>query len=414
MRVLRLFFTIVTILLLIPSFLFSQSSIYQDAKELAKIVDDPSTVTVHLKKGFNSEATITLSKSKSVYEEEVKLKSNSPDSFVFSDYGSFKIEVEKWGNRDTILVSFKDSLFASISKNKVETINMNNDGTVLSSSSDSISWIDVINDWDGVYIFQIFESQSDDYSNAYANYDNYDMLNTRSPYKKILKSDEKEAIAKTINILNSQTNFNNIEKQNEISISFLKSEYAPNPFLNNFNTNNLLFSPSFENYFFYDFFEKIGENFPQYYYKNNPWHKLLYGDSILNFQKTVSFKDASISYRKQITTSQNELTDASVRINQTSRNKGFLDAKTVAVGLSDFIAERAQEELNLTFFNRFKENLKNPSELTVLFPNTKTLLYNFEISNYKTLLSHARESFQVDLDNLGLNFPKILKASSII
>ena len=130
---------------------------------------------------------------------------------------------------------------------------------------------------------------------------------------------------------------------------------------------------------------------------------------ILQLQKIVSFKDASSSYRNRIITSQNELTDASIRINQTNKSKNFLNAKTVAVGLSDFIAERAQEELNLTFFNRFKQNLEKPSELTILFPNTKNLLYQFEISNYKTLLSHARESFTVDLENLGLNFPEILK-----
>ncbi|MEM1215215.1 MAG: hypothetical protein AAGJ82_06000, partial [Bacteroidota bacterium] len=36
------------------------------------------------------------------------------------------------------------------------------------------------------------------------------------------------------------------------------------------------------------------------------------------------------------------------------------------------------------------------------------LLFDFEISNYKTLLSHARGSFETDLNNIALNFPKIL------
>ena len=57
----------------------------------------------------------------------------------------------------------------------------------------------------------------------------------------------------------------------------------------------------------------------------------------------------------------------------------------------------------------FKQNLNKPSELTVLFPNTKNLLYRFEISNYKTLLSHARESFTTDLENLGQVLVGILK-----
>ncbi|MEL7162088.1 MAG: hypothetical protein AAFN92_15135, partial [Bacteroidota bacterium] len=138
-----------------------------------------------------------------------------------------------------------------------------------------------------------------------------------------------------------------------------------------------------------------------------PWHEILYGDSTLQLEKQVSFEDLATSYRDPVTSSK-ELTLASTAINA-NRNKGsLLDARTVAVGLSDFIAERAQEELNLTFFERFKANLKDSSELTILFPNTRDLLYQFQISNYKTLLSFAKTSFQTDLDNLGLNFPKIL------
>ncbi|MEM1217156.1 MAG: hypothetical protein AAGJ82_15785, partial [Bacteroidota bacterium] len=144
------------------------------------------------------------------------------------------------------------------------------------------------------------------------------------------------------------------------------------------------------------------------FYEAYPWQRLLNGDSVLQQQQTVSFEDLSSSYRQPIVTAQRALDVSSDRINQTSRERGLLDARTVAVGLSDFIAERAQEELNLTFFHRFKENLSEPSELTILFPNTRDLLQKFEISNYKTLLANARESFTADLKNLGVHFPEIL------
>ncbi len=143
--------------------------------------------------------------------------------------------------------------------------------------------------------------------------------------------------------------------------------------------------------------------------KNYEWHQLLYGDSTLELQKQVSYKEVIGNYRTPVVTARSELIDATAQINESTQNRNLLDAQTVAVGLSDFIAERAQEELNLTFFTRFKENLSNPSELTVLFPETKKLLYQFEISNYKTLLSNAREAFTVDLDNLGLHFPDVLE-----
>jgi hypothetical protein len=139
-----------------------------------------------------------------------------------------------------------------------------------------------------------------------------------------------------------------------------------------------------------------------------PWQTILNGDSTLNLAQQVSFEDIKASYRDQIFTSEQALTLASEQIDRSGKESGLLDAKTIAVGLSDFIAERAQEELNLTFFDRFKLNMLDTNELTILFPNTRDLLVDFEISNYKTLLSHARYTFETDLENIGLNFPKIL------
>ncbi|MEL7423664.1 MAG: hypothetical protein AAFN81_11770 [Bacteroidota bacterium] len=154
--------------------------------------------------------------------------------------------------------------------------------------------------------------------------------------------------------------------------------------------------------------EEMIRSFPLAYYEKYPWQRLLTGDSILQLKQAISFEEVNTTYRRPIITSRRALDLSSSRINETSRNRGLLDARTVASGLSDFIAERAQEELNLTFFHRFRQNLERPSELTLLFPNTRDLLFKFEISNYKTLLSHARTSFEQDLDNLGINFPKIL------
>jgi len=45
----------------------------------------------------------------------------------------------------------------------------------------------------------------------------------------------------------------------------------------------------------------------------------------------------------------------------------------------------------------------------VLFPNTVNLFNQFEVSNYRTLLENARNSFKNDLEYIGLTFPKLLK-----
>ncbi|MEO0732455.1 MAG: hypothetical protein AAFZ52_06445, partial [Bacteroidota bacterium] len=179
----------------------------------------------------------------------------------------------------------------------------------------------------------------------------------------------------------------------------VRQKLLDNPFLRGKIAQSSLLKQEEEDYYYYDFTKQLRQAYP--------WHRILYGDSLLQLEKQLSFEDLATSYREPIT-SRKELALASTAIDA-NRNKGsLLDARTVAVGLSDFIAERAQEELNLTFFERFKANLQGPSELTILFPSTRDLLYQFQISNYKTLLSFAKTAFQTDLDNLGLNFPRVL------
>ncbi|MEM9835532.1 MAG: hypothetical protein AAF828_03465 [Bacteroidota bacterium] len=163
-----------------------------------------------------------------------------------------------------------------------------------------------------------------------------------------------------------------------------------------------------------DYFPPIGEaqtepqRFLETFYERYPYQRFINGDSLLDFRRNLSLTTTASSYRSQIVTAQKELQSASATVEANRKKSGALNAQAVAVGLSDFIAERAQEELNLTFFNRFKENLARDSELTVLFPATRDLMYKFEISNYKTFLNYARKTFQNDLDNLSLNLPGIL------
>jgi hypothetical protein len=378
----RPLFTFATILLLFPSFLFSQSSIFKEAKELSNFLATDYSIKFHLKKSRRSNASFTISK------DSIVLNSNDLASFSISNYGAYQLNLKNWQISDTIFINYLDNKPIFISQNPLDSNSIES----LSPSPSLDNEFLVLNDQEGTMIINLNDQRN------------------FPPTIGINKEDiEKNSISKILNILNGQLSFQKINQQSLLSITSLQSDYAKNPFLNNLQIDNFLFAPDIDSYFGSGYFDNLSKEFPNYYYKNNPWAKLIYGDSILQLQKTVSLEEANSSYRTRIVSSQKELTEASIRIDQTNKSKNLLDAKTVAVGLSDFIAERAQEELNLTFFNRFKKNMEDPSELTVLFPNTKTLLYQFEISNYKTLLSYARESFTVDLDNLGLNFPKILR-----
>lgn len=393
MRVTRPLFTFLAIFFLFSNITFSQSSLFNDAKELANYLEEDFSVTLQLEKAENSNATI------SVMRDGTVLPSIDSNTYNFSHYGNYNIEIKNLHNSDFFIITFLADTFPIISKNDLVSLDSLNEGTDLT--------FDITNFPDKVLL--TLKSIGEE------------KLETPSLLKEFKKGQfgdnksELKNIIQAINIMNSHANFKNLNS--EISISNLHSQYSHNPFLNSLNLENDFLNPDVGNYFDFfgsyadgkSFFRNLQTEFPSYYYNNNPWHKLLYGDSILQLQKTVSFEDTNSSYRTRIVSSQKELTEASIRIDRTNKSRNLLDAKTVAVGLSDFIAERAQEELNLTFFNRFKKNMEKPSELTVLFPNTRTLLYQFEISDYKTLLSHARESFTVDLDNLGLNFPKVLK-----
>ena len=216
---------------------------------------------------------------------------------------------------------------------------------------------------------------------------------------------QKSPLYNVIHILRTHSEFRDISTNQYLSVPELQSTYSNNYFFRNaLNGQPKMKLLAYDDLVYFDQGDLEASLSTDY-----SWNKYLYGDSIFQLERTVSYKDVVKNYRTPITTSNDILETENKKLNNQKKKGSFLDAKTVAVGLSDFIAERAQEELNLTFFNRFKENLREPSELTILFPNTRDLLFQFEISDYKTLLSHARESFVVDLDNLGLNFPEILK-----
>lgn len=79
---------------------------------------------------------------------------------------------------------------------------------------------------------------------------------------------------------------------------------------------------------------------------------------------------------------------------------GGIDVTPITDGIAQFLAERAKEELNIAFFERFRELLKIYPELGTTFPNTTYFLSTIMNYNYAHLLPTMREAFIKDLDNL--------------
>ena len=140
-----------------------------------------------------------------------------------------------------------------------------------------------------------------------------------------------------------------------------------------------------------------------------PWQKVLFENGRLETEQAVSYEDVVNTYRTPITTASDNLRAASEQFGSESKKlKRSVSTADLVAGLSDFIVERAQEELNVTFLSRLREGiLSDTAEFSLLFPETRKMLLEFRIVQYRTLLDFAKNAFVVDLRNLGFNFPKL-------
>lgn len=85
-----------------------------------------------------------------------------------------------------------------------------------------------------------------------------------------------------------------------------------------------------------------------------------------------------------------------------------LNVTSIADGLARFLIKRGKEELNVAFFNQFKEFLKKHEECRVLFPNTVDLLEKIDSYKYATFLENLRSNFHTDLGNLIIHLNQVI------
>jgi hypothetical protein len=91
---------------------------------------------------------------------------------------------------------------------------------------------------------------------------------------------------------------------------------------------------------------------------------------------------------------------------------GNLDVTNLADGFAKFLVERTKEELNIAFFERFKDVIGKPEyqDVHTLFPQTYATLevIGDRIYNYTAYINTLRESFEKDLQGLLTNLPKVI------
>lgn len=94
---------------------------------------------------------------------------------------------------------------------------------------------------------------------------------------------------------------------------------------------------------------------------------------------------------------------------------GGINVTSFADGLAQFLVERAKEELTVTFFDKFKEELDSQKELQIMFPKTYDLLLSIdqEIYNISAYLNMLRETFKQDLKSIIPNLRRLIESDEL-
>lgn len=109
----------------------------------------------------------------------------------------------------------------------------------------------------------------------------------------------------------------------------------------------------------------------------------------------------------------NSITMSSV-VSSVAKKAGGLDVTNFADGMAKFLVERAKQELNTAFFEKFRITLANNRELQILFPKTYNTLQviGTEIYNFQIYLNVLREAFEYDLSSIIRNSRKFVETSA--
>ncbi len=87
-----------------------------------------------------------------------------------------------------------------------------------------------------------------------------------------------------------------------------------------------------------------------------------------------------------------------------------LEVSDFAMGLAGFIKDRAIEELNIVFFEKFDKFLKDEKypEIRILFPNTCNTIKGLLGYQYPQMLPALQKAFQTDMESIPNNLTSVL------
>lgn len=120
-----------------------------------------------------------------------------------------------------------------------------------------------------------------------------------------------------------------------------------------------------------------------------------------NYSQTQRYSSSTGQY--------NQLVSTTTSVNY---NRGFSSSSTIVAGLTDFIVERAQEEMANAFLQTFKRKMNDEeayNELQQLFPSTKSFLGDNDLNTSAPIMQMAQGSFEKDITELSVNVPKLLR-----
>lgn len=127
-----------------------------------------------------------------------------------------------------------------------------------------------------------------------------------------------------------------------------------------------------------------------------------YGIDATNYQTNYFFKD-------NLGFAFNSIEGAPLSLQSIGSSIGGLNVTSIADGFAKFIVKRVKEELSITFFKKFKEEI-SASDMKIVFPNTAKILLAIDdqIYNYNTYINNLREAFRSDMQTLDENLPGIV------
>lgn len=107
--------------------------------------------------------------------------------------------------------------------------------------------------------------------------------------------------------------------------------------------------------------------------------------------------------------------EAIENINSIISSIGGLDVTKYADGLAKFLVKRTKEELTISFFEKFKDELYALNDLQILFPKTHASLQRInEIYDYNRYLTLLRESYHEDFQHLPEKINELIQLKTNI